>query len=180
MNNKGITLIEMVAVIVVLGTSIPFLMTMWSDTTWRSARSEALVDGSFYAQQLMEEIKTKRFDENSASPWSGSLGPDTSTVGLNGTANETAIGRDNWDDVDDFNGYTGSPAAGYNFCVTVDYISLSGTTWSGTCSPNSPTTCTKPTCTSANRTDYKRIIVRVWRTDNVLSDISLVTMVSGY
>jgi prepilin-type N-terminal cleavage/methylation domain-containing protein len=166
--NKGITLIEMVAVIVVLGISVPVLLTMWSDVAWRSSRSEAMADAMFYAQQLMEEIKSRRFDENAVSPWSSNLGPDGEAYAA-------------YDDVDDFNGYSetisGTP---YNRCVTVDYVTLSGTTWTGNCSPSTPAGCTPPTCVAANRTNYKRIIVTVWRSDNIVSGVNLITMVSGY
>lgn len=168
MSKKGITLIEMVVVIVVLGLSIPALLTMWADVAWRSARSEGIADAAFYAQALMEEIKSKSFDNNTEFPWSAPLGHE---------AGET---YPNFDDADDFNNYTDTPTTGYSRCVTVDYVTLSGTNWTGTCTPSNHTSCAAVNCVSADITDYKRIIVRVWRTDNLVSNVSLVAMVSGY
>lgn len=162
---KGITLIEMVAVIVVLGLAIPALLTMWADVAWRSARSEAIADATFYAQELMEEIKSKKFEDPDQTPV---FGPESGESG-----------HSNYDDVDDFNGYSDSPATGYNRCVTVDYVTLSGSNWTGNCG-GEPTNCTAPTCEPSEITDYKRIIVRVNRTDNLVSNVTLVTIVSGY
>ena len=156
-DNKGLSLIEVVMVIVVLGIAIPPLLTMWANVAWRSTRSESLADALFYAQELMEEIKTKRFDEKTVSPWSVTLGPDTSTKGLDGISDETASAKNNWDDVDDFNGYADSPATGYNRSAAVGYVTLSATTWQN----------------SASSTDYKRITVLV-------KDVSLVTIASVY
>lgn len=63
MSKKGFTLMEMLAVIVLMGAAIPPLLTMWADIAWRSGRTEAIADAQFYAQELMEEIKSKSFDE---------------------------------------------------------------------------------------------------------------------
>ena len=168
---KGITLMEMVAVIVVLGLAIPPLLTMWADVALKSGRSEVIADATFYAQELMEEIKlgNHRFDENTSSPWSSSLGPDTSTKGLDETNNEATspptTNKNNWDDVDDFDDYSDNPATGYTRSCDVDYVELSGSTWQAATSPP---------------TDFKRITVAVSRTDNLISDVSLVTIVAAY
>jgi prepilin-type N-terminal cleavage/methylation domain-containing protein len=170
---KGLTLIELVLVIIVLSIAIPSLLRMWADVGMRSVRSEAMIDAAFYAQELMEEIKSKRFDEAAASPWAAPLGPDSGE-------SRAGTGNASFDDIDDYNGYNDSPAAGYNRCVTVDYVALSGTAWNGTCNPSLPTNCVSPACAAANRTDYKRTIVRLRRSDNVTSDVTLSTIKSGY
>lgn len=176
MREKGITLIEMTVVIVVLGISIPVLLNMWSQVAWNSSRSEATADAAFYAQQLMEEIRSKRFDEEAGYPWTASLGPDTTTKGLDGTNNETLTGSSNWDDIDDFNGYSDTPATGYTRSVTVSYFRLNASAWQS-CSVAS---CVAPSnCTNCNECCYKRIQVKVSRA-NLASDVSLVTIVSGY
>lgn len=150
--SKGLTIIEMVVVIVVLGLAIPPLLTMWADVAWRSSRSELLADSTFYAQQLMEEIKSKNFVDPEQ--------PSDTTLGPNGT--ET---YPNYDDVDDFNGRTDNPVAGYTRSVTVDYISLSGgSSWQ----------------TSGTATDYKRIIVTVSRSSGSALPVSLTAMVSAH
>ncbi len=163
---KGITLIELVTVIVVLAVSIPILLTTWADIAWRSSRSEALADAAFYAQELMEEIKSKRYDENTSLPWSANLKPDTTTKGLDEINNETLTGMSNWDDVDDFNGYSDTTlAGGYTRSVTVDYLELSGSTWRTAVSPP---------------TDFKRIRVAVSRAGILVKNVDLVAIVSAY
>lgn len=143
----------MVAVILVLGLTIPVLLTMWADVSWRSARSEQLADATFYAQQLMEEIKSKKFVDPE-DPTNTALGPNGEIYPL-------------FDDVDDFNGCADSsvttPASGFTRSGVVDYVTLSGTTW----------------IPSGSSTPYKRITVSVSRTDNLVSDVSLVTIVSS-
>ena len=174
--NKGITLIEMIVVIVVLGIAIPPLLTMWANVSWRSSRSEALADASFYAQELMEEVKTKRFDENTTSPWNTALGINPTTKGLDTVNNETAVNKTNWDDVDDFNGYLDTPATGYNRSVTVNYANLTGTSWQ-TCNPTSCVAASN--CTNCNECCYKHIAVSVSRA-NAAYNVTLVTIVSAH
>lgn len=155
--NGGLTIIELVIVIVVLGLAIPPLLTSWADIGWRSVRSEVLADATFYAQALLEEIKSKRFDENGSSPWSSSLGPESGE-------SRTGTGTSAFDDVDDYNGCSDSPATSYNRSATVNYAALSGTTWQN----------------SGSITNFKRIAVTVSRSDGLAKDVSLVTIVAGY
>lgn len=154
---KGLTIIELVVVIVVLGLAIPPLLTSWANIGWRSVRSEALADATFYAQALLEEIKSKRFDENTSSPWSSLLGPETGE-------SRSGSGASAFDDVDDYNGYSDSPATRYNRSATVDYAALSGTTWQN----------------SGSISNFKRIAVTVSRSDGLAKDVSLVTIVAAH
>ena len=166
MNKKGLTLIEAVAVIVVMGLAIPVLLRLFADVSYKSARSESLSVATFYAEQLTEEIKSKRFDENSFYPWTTTMGPDTSTKGLDGVNNETTSGKSNWDDVDDFNGYSDAPAAGYSRSVVVDYLDSSisdGGTWQAL---------------SSGTSNYKRVTVTVSR-GTLTGNVTLVTIISA-
>ncbi len=171
--NIGMTLIELVLVIVILGVSIPVLLRMWADVGWRASRSEIITDATFYAQQLMEEIKSKEFDENDDSPYSNSanFGPDS------GESSNNAL---TFDDVDDFVGCADAvvttPAAKYARSVMVDYYRLNGTTWEacGAVACGSVTDCA--TCSQCC---YKRIVVTVSRTDNLIKDVRLATLVGG-
>lgn len=166
--NKGLTLIEMVALIVLIGTAMPPLLTMWADTAWRSGKAESLADAGFYAQELMEEIKSKAYDEktlnNSGPPWSSSLG------------RESGENYPNFDDVDDYNNYSDSPASGYTRQATVTYIRLNGTNWI-TCGV---VPCGAVSdCSTCQQCCYKRVTVTVSRTDNIVKNVSLTTIVSG-
>ncbi len=175
LNKRGITLIEMVAVIVVLGIAIPPLLTSFGDIAWRSGRAESMADGSFYAQELMEEVKSKAFDENSIRPFTSSTAFSSADAGEN-KANATTF-----DDADDFVGCTdaevSSPASGYSRSVGVDYVYLNGSTW---------TACGSVTCTTSTNCSicaaccYKRITVTVSRSDNQLPPTSETTIVSAH
>ncbi|MFA6217423.1 MAG: type II secretion system protein [Candidatus Omnitrophota bacterium] len=175
MNNKGMSLIELIVIIVVLGFSVPVLMTMWSDVSWRSVRSESLADAAFYAQQLMEEVKSKSFDNNDTSPW-------TPSASFGAESGENRNDKDTFNDVDDFVGCTDSlvttPALGYTRTIAIDYVNLSGNAW-GACGAVS--SCVEQTdCNSCSQCCYKRIQVNVSRSNNLASDISLTTIVGAY
>ncbi len=149
--SKGLTIIELAVVIVVLGLAIPPLLTMWADVAWRSSRSEFLADSAFYAQQLMEEIKSKDFVDPD-DPNNTNLGPNT---GEN---------YPDFDDADDFNGYSDNPASGYARSVAVNYAWLSGATWTIT----------------GSATDYKRITVAVSRGSGHIIPVILTALVSAH
>lgn len=114
MKQRGITLIEMVAVIVVAGVAIPALFALWADVTMSSVRSSALADAAFEAASRMEEIKSKRFSEDDSST---GLGPET------GESYAT------FDDVDDFDGFSLARGNSLSGSVDVSYAALSGASW---------------------------------------------------
>ena len=148
----------MVTIIVVLGLAIPVLLNMWAGVAWRSGRTEALAEATFYAQELMEEVKSKDFVDPQE--------PTNTNLGPNG--GESSSNKDTFDDVDDFMGCTDSlvttPATGYTRSVVVGYVTLSGNSWVSSGSP----------------TPFKRIQVTVSRTDNLAKDVSLITVVAAY
>ena len=174
-NNTGLTLIEMVAMIVVLGIAIPPLLTNWADIAWRSERSESLADASFYAQELMEQIKSKRYDEKSSSPWTPSTNFSSTDSGESKSDSAT------FDDIDDFAGCTDplvtAPAAGYSRLADIDYVWLNGSAWQGC---GAVPACNGTDCTQCNACCYKRITVTVSRTDNIGGSASLTTIVSAH
>lgn len=173
--HRGMTLIELVIVIVILGVSIPVLLRMWADVGWRSSRSEMIADATFYAQQLMEEIKSKRFDENEDSPWTSSanFGPDSG---------ESSADKDTFDDIDDFAGCTDTevttPASKFSRSVAIEYYRLNASTWEAC---GGAVVCSNVTdCTNCNECCYKRIVVTVSHSDNLVKDVKLATLVTGY
>jgi MSHA pilin protein MshD len=183
-SQSGITLIEMIAVIVVVGLAIPAILLMWQDLSFRSGRAEVIAQATFYAQELMEEIKSKRFDESDTSPWTPS-----DEFGANRTDENDETDRDKWDDVDDFNGYfdfcnnqgvcDDDSSRSYRRDVTVDYARLNTTndpdSWE---SCGSVSSCVTPSdCTNCNECCYKHIEVSV---SHRFGDSSMVTIVSGY
>jgi hypothetical protein len=96
---------------------IPSLKHLFAETTMTGARAVVRPTAVSLANEMMEEIKARKFDERSAkdasSNWSTSLGPDSGESVKSG-----------FDDVDDFNGYTQSfPGyTGYTATVNVGYV----------------------------------------------------------
>ena len=139
---KGITLIEMVITIVILGIALIAITSILSSGIGRSADTTVELRSAALAQSYLDEILGKRFDENShprgippcrsnCTPFAN-FGPDGET-------------REQFDDVDDYDGLdegegqltplqdaSGQPRAGYgNFRVRVSVrymdIAASGT-----------------------------------------------------
>ena len=67
-NKNGFTLIEIVMIIVIVSIAIPALLIVLGQETRQSVDAELQVSATNVAQALMEEIKTKRWDENSPIP----------------------------------------------------------------------------------------------------------------
>ena len=163
MKKNGVTLIEMVAVITLIAVAIPVLLRLYANVASKSIRSEAMSAATFYAEETMEEIRMRHFDNNTASPWSAILGPETGEVYPSG-----------YDDVDDFNGRTDSPATGYTRTVTVEYVTLgaSETIDGSTATP-------WVSAASGTTTNYKRVTVSVSRTDNTVANVDLQVIMVG-
>jgi prepilin-type N-terminal cleavage/methylation domain-containing protein len=159
-SSKGITLIEMVIAIVIVGIAIPVLIRNWADVTMRSVESETISDAAFYAEQLMEEITSKRFDERTEPAWTaanlfGAQRADES---------DEANNRTRFDDVDDYNGFTEPLPRSFVSLVSVQYANLTGTTWQAVAS---------------GTTDFKRVTVNISR-KKLLNAATLVTVVGRY
>lgn len=116
-NQKGFSMIELVMTIMLLSLGIPSLMHLFAETTMTGARAVVRPTAVSLANEMMEEVKSRKFDERSAKDasnnWSTTLGPDSG---------ESA--KANYDDVDDFNGYSQSFAGytGYTATVSVGYV----------------------------------------------------------
>ena len=139
----------MVVIIVVMGLAIPALLNNWADLSWRSVQSEIIADETFYAQALLEEIKSKEFVDPDY--------PDDQALGPN--SGET---YPYFDDVDDYNGFDNT-TAGFRRTVAVDYANLTSSTWQH----------------SAVYTDFKRIKVSVFRGGASGGSAGLETIVSN-
>ncbi|MFH1904929.1 MAG: prepilin-type N-terminal cleavage/methylation domain-containing protein [bacterium] len=151
MKNRGMTLIEIIIVIVVLSIAMLPLLIMFSNVVAKSAEGQFVPTATLLGQDLIEEIESKRYDENTDPPWTVTLGPEEAT-------------RDDYDDVDDFKGYSEDPISGYpNYSSSVDvYYVEPG---------DLNTEVTGPT-------DFKKIIVTISHTQ--IGDIELVTVMQGY
>ena len=112
---KGFTLVEVMVALILLTLSIMvFLQALNTGKTVR-AHSELRTVQSVIMNSLENQIRARRYDENTASPWSSTLGKESG---------ETAIMH--FDDIDDFHQYSVNevsehPAVGVSVAVT--YVS---------------------------------------------------------
>lgn len=169
MDKKGFTLIETVMVIVLLGIIMPGIIFYFTQGVKDSATPQRRTTAIFLAESLMEEIKSRRWDENA------SINSTCSNATLP-LATEEAT-RNLYDDIDDFNSVSGvtpprdsqgaalvgAEYQGFSQTVTVYYVNpaVSLDTDAG------------------SRTCYKRIKVDI--TDSASNEtISLVTLMTSY
>ena len=113
MNDRsGVTLLEVILAMIILGVAYISLLPLFSSIQSRSADTEIFVKAQALAEGLMEEIVSKQFDDNEDPPFTLALGA------------EEAL-RKNYDDVDDFRGFTQSTIngfPGFNSEVRVFYV----------------------------------------------------------
>lgn len=114
----GHTLLELILGLTVLAIAIPGLLSLFAESTLGGAQTQTLPTMMSLASELMEELRSRPFDElaarDSNNNWSTVLGPDT------GEANKS-----DFDDIDDFDGFTQGFGVGYpNYTasVTVNYV----------------------------------------------------------
>jgi len=116
LSEKGTTLIEVIAAIVVAGIGASGFVSLYLSAMSGYAEAEVRTVASFFAQGLMDEIATKRYDEHYVAPFSASLGTD---------ASENPADKTAFDDVDDFNGWSEAATgfSGYTLSASVQYVS---------------------------------------------------------
>ncbi len=116
-NKNGFTLVEVMVVLVLLTLSfMVFLRALNTGKTIRT-RSEIRTTQSVILNSLENEIRSRRFDENTSYPWSSILGKDSG---------ESISAQ--FDDIDDFDGYYISSVDGYptfSCSVAVKYVAVS-------------------------------------------------------
>lgn len=111
-------MVETVLMITLAAVVIPPLLMLFAETVISGANAHIQPTANLLANQLMEEIRARRFDEQSeksgSGNWSTVLVPDA------GEADKPAF-----DDVDDFNGWAqnfGPTFPDYEASVTVEYV----------------------------------------------------------
>ncbi len=126
---KGFSLAEILVSVVVITVALVPLITILGQGVKRGKDPQRITVAQMLAQDIMEEIVCKLFDETPTTPHStAQLGPDT------GETRPGAPTTRNYDDVDDYDGYTESPPrevdgttmpeyTGYTRSVVVDYVS---------------------------------------------------------
>ena len=77
LQSRGMSLIEILIVIVLLSISFVFFLKGLSTSRTVRITSELRTVQAVLLYNLEQEIRARRFDENISSPWSASLGVDT-------------------------------------------------------------------------------------------------------
>mgnify|MGYP001597494873 FL=1 len=168
MGRKGFTLIEVVMIIVILGIIMPGIMLYFITGVKDSAIPQRRTTAIFLAEALMEEIKSKRWDEVTT------INATCSNATLPLVAEEAT--RNLYDDIDDFNilnsapntppansqGTSMSDYPNYTQQAEIIYVNAGAL----------DTSVAGPTC-------YKRILVRITDTTNS-ENIDLVSLMTSY
>lgn len=145
-------MIEALLTLVVIAVAMTALNAALLMIIKSNSAGEASVVATHLSQRMLEEIRLRRWDENTPTPASY-----TSKRNVIGTdVGEIASDKRTFDDIDDFNGWTESPPTdpvmnpltgfeNYTTSVTVRYVD------------------TATLGSTVSRTDFKRITVCTWR-----------------
>ena len=113
LHKHGFTLVEMLVGIIIIGTAILMLSTLFFSQGNRSTEMLFEVRAAELGQSVMNEIWGKRFDENTDPNGSIPCGSANNLInGANAINNCSKVlgpeeaSRHDWDDIDDFNGMT--------------------------------------------------------------------------
>ena len=173
-SRTGFTYIEVLIAVLILGLVLIPMLSQFYIGFQGTKTSELVTQATDLANDLMEEIKGRRFDEN--------IYPDApvniAQLGIDG--GEASNDRTTFDDVDDYHGWQMSPPQSidnntplppefdeFRRQVEVEYVTLSGSDWVTYLGPDP-------------FTNYKRIKVTVSQINNKIADRVLETIVSHY
>lgn len=109
-DDRGFTLIDVIILMIVLAIALPVLVMALGQHAGMGVDFELQTSSAQQAQALMEEIKSKCWDEyqSTASDCSGA-GTASAALGPDGTESRTqctGTSADPFDDVDDYSGYS--------------------------------------------------------------------------
>lgn len=108
--SNGFTLIEMIVLILVLGLALTGVTLMINRTVQQSPEALVQTRAMELAQSYLDEILHKRYDENTGQggvPRCDST--DTNTKACSNTLGAEGESRNQFDDVDDYNGVNDQP-----------------------------------------------------------------------
>ncbi len=174
---KAISLIELIAAIVVFAIAVPTLFLFFSDIVRSSHTGEVIATASRVAGNVLEEISSKRFDENIPDPddpggttYTDLLLTDPDDLGidgnngLNGTSAENSTDHYNWDDIDDYDGWSAAYDDDPSYEIEVEVFYVDG--------DNDPPDFETPV--AAAGTHYKRVVVRVSHVPDITVETGMV------
>ena len=135
--NGGFTLVEVSVVVVIL--TLAFTVFLKALNTGKSVRvsSEIRTIQGTILSDIENQIRSRRFDENTNLPWSNILGKDSGELSI-----------DQFDDIDDFDEYSITSLSDYpGFGIYVDVFYVSSET--------------KFRVPQDNQTNYKNVAVTI-------------------
>ena len=152
-NNRGFTLVEVSVVVIIL--TLAFMVFLKALNTGKSVRVNSeirTIQGSILSD-IENQIRSRRFDENTNAPWSNVLGKDIGEINI-----------EQFDDIDDFDEYSIPSLTGYpGFGIYVDVFYV-----------NSETKFRIPQSTQTN---YKNVAVTI--SHGTLASISDTMIISS-
>jgi MSHA pilin protein MshD len=120
--DSGYTLIDLILAILLMGFALGGLIILFFNLSVGSIHGKYRATANLLAQELVEEIKSKKFDEKAAP----SGGVWSTTLGVDG--GESSSDKTTFDDVDDFDGWnealTGA-FSGYSRQAAVSFVDSS-------------------------------------------------------
>jgi len=145
--SRGYVLMEVTVAYVILAFAIVSLVPAFVLAIKANKNTEQIQTATDLAQELLEEIRMRRWDENTPFPRTTYITAPSSTLGPEAGETDKTL----FDDIDDFNGWTESSVkdplnnavaafAGFSRSVTVQYVDSS-------------------LAASAGTTDYKKVTV---------------------
>lgn len=102
MTRAGYALLEVAVANVMLTVALACLVPVFAMGLKSYKKTEKIQAAAMLAAELLEEVRLRKWDENT--PASGVYTGTYSTIGRDGT--ESATDKTQYDDVDDFNGWT--------------------------------------------------------------------------
>ncbi|MDD5217007.1 MAG: prepilin-type N-terminal cleavage/methylation domain-containing protein [Candidatus Omnitrophica bacterium] len=153
-HSRGFTLVELIITSVILGFVLLSLVQLLGNLSKLGQGGNSRNKQTIIAQELMEDIRGRRFDEfvsKSGSNWSTTLGTNSG---------ESSSNKSSFDDVDDFNSWTenlGAPYTGYTTSVAVCYVNSSNL---NTCVASSPTTEFKLVQVTVSKTGVPNLVLK--------------------
>ena len=138
LGSPGFTIPDIIMSLSIIAVAIVGIMVAQNNYVQSSSRVEIGLRAISLGNSVMNTIRSHRYDENTGSPWSGTLGPDMGESSLA-----------DYDDIDDYDGadwdFSSDGFSGFTVDTQVFPVNLS-TSWLAEVAP--PTT-------------FKRIIVTI-------------------
>ena len=128
--SRGFLLVEVSITYVVLSLALVALVPLFILSIRANKKTEQLAVAGFLSQELLEEIRLRKWDQLTPSP-SSRIASGSAVLGID--AGEIASDKTTFNDVDDFNGWSESPPTdplmrpipgfnAYTRTVTVAYV----------------------------------------------------------